>query len=79
MPDRHPRLRRVAYLTSVMMCCAAFVLALTGIATTQGHVRPNGEAAAAVKRLQQQVSEHSGRCHRQQPQQQPTVAPQREV
>jgi hypothetical protein len=78
MPDRHPRLRRVAYLTAVMMCCAAFVLALTGIATTQGHVRPNGEAAAAVKRLQhqQQVSDHSGRCHRVQ---QTTVAPQREV
>jgi hypothetical protein len=76
MPDRHPRLRRVAYLTAVMMCCAAFVLALTGIATTQGHVRPNGEAAAAVKRLQeQQVSEHSGRCHRQQT----TVATQPEV
>ena len=76
MPDRNPRWRRVAYLTAVMMCCAAFVLALTGIATTQGHVRPNGEAAAAVKRLQEQVYQHSGRCHRQQ---QPTVAPQREV
>ena len=64
MPERRPRLRRVAYLAAVMMSCAAFVFSLTGIATTQGHVKPNGDAAAAVKRLQQQVDDHGGPCHR---------------
>jgi hypothetical protein len=63
MPERRPRLQRVAYVAAVMMSCAAFVLSLTGIATTQGHVKPNGDAAAAVKRLQQQrVDVHD--CHR---------------
>jgi hypothetical protein len=55
-------MRRVAYVAAVMMSSAAFVLSLTGIATTQGHVRPNGDAAAAVKRLQQRVDVHQ--CHR---------------
>jgi hypothetical protein len=73
MPDRRPRLRRVAYLSAVMLSCATFVMALTGIATTQGHVKPNGEAAAAVKRLQQQIDDHAARCHK------PVVTPQREV
>jgi hypothetical protein len=64
MPERRPPVRRVAYLAAVMMSCGAFVFSLTGIATTQGHVKPNGDAAAAVKRLQQQVDDHGGRCHR---------------
>ena len=76
MPERRPRLRRVAYLAAVMMSCAAFVFALTGIATTQGHVKPNGDAAAAVKRLQERVAEQ-GRCHRQHVA--PASAAQREV
>jgi hypothetical protein len=62
MPERRPRLQRVAYLAAVMMSCAAFALSLTGIATTQGHVKPNGDAAAAVKRLQERVDVHD--CHR---------------
>jgi len=65
MPERRPRARRVAYVAAVMMSCGAFVFSLTGIATTQGHVKPNGDAAAAVKRLQQQqVDQHTGQCHR---------------
>ena len=75
MSDSRPRLRRVAYLAAVMLSCGAFVFSLTGIATTQGHVKPNGDAAAAVKRLQERVD--VGDCHRQQ-----TVTPasgQREV
>jgi hypothetical protein len=76
MPERRPRLQRVAYLAAVTMSCAAFALSLTGIATTQGHVKPNGDAAAAVKRLQERVAE-PGRCHRHQV---PTTpAAQREV
>ena len=75
MPERRPRLQRVAYLAAVTMSCAAFALSLTGIATTQGHVKPNGDAAAAVKRLQQRVDAHD--CHRRQA---PAVpAAQREV
>jgi hypothetical protein len=62
MPERRPRLQRVAYLAAVTMSCAAFALSLTGIATTQGHVKPNGDAAAAVKRLQERVDVHD--CHR---------------
>jgi hypothetical protein len=66
MRERRPPMRRVAYLAAVTMSCGAFVFSLTGIATTQGHVKPNGDAAAAVKRLQQQqqVDQHTGRCHR---------------
>jgi hypothetical protein len=62
MPERRPRLQRAAYVAAVMMSCAAFVLSLTGIATTQGHVKPDGDAAAAVKRLQERVDVHD--CHR---------------
>jgi hypothetical protein len=62
MPERRPLMRRVAYVSAVMMSSGALVFSLTGIATTQGHVKPNGEAAAAVKRLQQQISAHD--CHR---------------
>jgi hypothetical protein len=57
----------VAYVAAVMMTCGAFVFSLTGIATTQGRVTPNGDAATAVKRLQQQVDDHVGRCHKQTP------------
>jgi hypothetical protein len=62
MPERRSVVRRVAYVSAVMMSSAAFVLSLTGIATTQGHVKPNGDAAAAVKRFEQRVSSHD--CHR---------------
>jgi hypothetical protein len=76
MPERRPRLRRVAYLAAVMMSSAAFVFSLTGIATTQGHIKPNGDAAAAVKRLQEQRRVDAHDCHRHE-----SVAPaaQREV
>jgi hypothetical protein len=62
MPERRPLVRRVAYVAAVMMSSGAFALSLTGIATTQGHMKPNGDAAAAVKRLQQRVDAHD--CHR---------------
>jgi hypothetical protein len=78
MPERRSRLRRLAYVAAVMMSSAAFALSLTGIATTQGKVKPNGDAAAAAKRLlqqqQQEVDVHD--CHRHQS---VTPAAQREV
>jgi hypothetical protein len=74
MPDRRPRLRRAAYMAAVTTTCGAFVLSLAGIAQTQGQIKPNGDAAAAVKRLQQRAHE---RCPHHQQQQ--TTATQRAV
>lgn len=63
MPERRPRLRRLAYLTAVATTCAAFALSLTGIAQTEGQVKPNGKAAALAKQLEQRA--HDVRdCHR---------------
>jgi hypothetical protein len=62
MPERRPRLRRVAYFTAVGTSCAAFALSLAGIANTQGQVKPNGDAAALVKKLERQTT-HAP-CHR---------------
>jgi hypothetical protein len=74
MSERRPRLRRAAYLTAVGTSCAAFVLSLAGIANTQGQMKPDGEAAALVKKLEQQTAH--GRCHRPAP---PTTSAQGEV
>jgi hypothetical protein len=64
MPERRPRARRLAYLAAVTASATAFALTLNGIATTQGQLKPNGDAAAAVKHWQQQVADHHGRrCH----------------
>jgi hypothetical protein len=63
MPERRPPVRRLAYLAGVTTSVAAFALTLNGIATTQGQVRPDGEAATAVKRWEQQVADHGRRCH----------------
>jgi hypothetical protein len=62
MPERRPRLRRAAYLTAVATSCGAFALSLAGIARTQGQVRPDGNAAALAKQLQQQRVHE--RCHK---------------
>jgi hypothetical protein len=64
MPERRPRLRRVAYLTAVAGSCGAFALSLAGIARTQGQIQPGGNAAALTKQVQQR--EHH-RCHRPRP------------
>jgi hypothetical protein len=63
MPERRPPVRRLAYLAAVTTSVALFALTLNGIATTQGQVKPNGEAATAVKRWQQQVADHGRACH----------------
>ena len=70
MSERRPRLRRLAYLTAVGTSSAAFALSLAGIATTQGQIKPNGDAAALAKKLEQQSH---GPCHR------PVQTQQREV
>jgi hypothetical protein len=79
MPERRPRLRRAAYLAAVTTTIGAFAGSLAGIATTQGQVKPNGDAAALARKLQQREDVRFGHhCHRGAP---PTTAPtvQREV
>jgi hypothetical protein len=80
MPERRPRLRRVAYLAAVTTTVGAFAGSLAGIATTQGQVKPDGNAAALARKLQQRedVRMHGhGQCHRALPTAPPTT--QREV
>jgi hypothetical protein len=80
MPERRPLLRRAAYLAAVTATVAAFAGSLAGIATTQGQVKPNGDAATLVRKLQQRQDVRMGHgCHRHAPA--PTTQPvsQREV
>lgn len=71
MPERRPRLRRLAYLTAVATSCAALALSLAGIARTEGHVKPDGNAAALAKQLE--------RTHDVRDCQRPVATPGREV
>jgi hypothetical protein len=70
MPERRPRLRRVAYLSAVALSVGAFALSLTSIARTEGRIQPDGNAATLIKQVQQQ--DHRP-CHK------PPVSTQREV
>jgi hypothetical protein len=71
-PDRAPRgslLRRVCFAATSLALTAAFALSLSGIATTRGAVRPDGQAAAIAAR-QRIANESDGattgrhHCHR---------------
>jgi hypothetical protein len=53
MPERRPLLRRAAYLAAVTTTIGAFAGSLAGIAHTQGQVKPDGDAAALARKLQQ--------------------------
>jgi hypothetical protein len=68
-PDhaRGSLLRRVCFMASALALTAAFAFALTGIATTRGAVRPDGQAAAIAAAQQRTANESfTGRhhCHR---------------
>ena len=69
-PDRAPRgslLRRVCFAVTALALTAAFALTLSGIATTRGAVRPDGQAAAIAAQQQRIASDGTtGRhhCHR---------------
>jgi hypothetical protein len=69
-PDRArgSLLRRVCFAATAFALTAAFALALSGIATTRGAVRPDGQAAAIAAEQQQRITNDSftGRhhCHR---------------
>ena len=52
MPERRPLLRRAAYLAAVTTTIGVFAGSLAGIASTQGQVKPNGDAAALARKLQ---------------------------
>jgi hypothetical protein len=61
MPDRPPaprRWRRTAFATLLTAAVAAFAGSLAGIATTEGKLRPGGDAAQAEQRLQRQHVPH---------------------
>jgi len=75
MPDRRSRrsraslLRRSGFLAVTVGLLIAFGATLSGIATTQGTVRPDGEAAEIAARQARSTSPHRGvdcpRHHRQ--------------
>jgi hypothetical protein len=54
-------IRRVTYLVALTLACGAFGFALSGIAGTQGKLRPDGKAAELVK---QQLEQPRGDCPR---------------
>jgi hypothetical protein len=60
MPDPPPRARwrRTAFATLLTAAVAAFAGSLAGIATTEGKLRPGGDAAQAEQRLQRQHAPH---------------------
>jgi hypothetical protein len=65
-PDRSRRasfLRRAGFTATAAALTGAFALTLSGIATTRGAVRPDGQAAAIAARQQ---TSFTGRhhCHR---------------
>ena len=70
-PDRGRRslLRRVCFTATALALTAAFAFTLSGIATTRGAIRPDGQAAAIA--AQQRLADDSAgdgvtrhRCHR---------------
>jgi hypothetical protein len=66
-PDNAPRasllLRRVGFAAMAAALIAAFALTLSGIATTRGAVRPNGQAAANAAAQQRTSDVATGRHH----------------
>ena len=68
-PDhaRGSLLRRVCFAATALVLTGAFAFTLTGIATTRGAVRPDGQAAAIAAQQQRIANDSStGRhhCHR---------------
>jgi hypothetical protein len=65
-PDHSRRasfLRRLGFAATAAALTGAFALTLSGIATTRGAVRPDGQAAAIAAR-QQTAFTARHRCHR---------------
>jgi hypothetical protein len=65
-PSRAPLLRRAGFLAAALGLMIAFGTTLSGIATTQGTVQPQGEAAAlAAKQVRSTATHSRGDCPRQ--------------
>jgi hypothetical protein len=66
-PDDAPRgslLRRVCFVATALALTAAFAFTLSGIATTRGAVRPDGQAAAIAAQQQRIAGDGvAGRHH----------------
>ena len=62
MPERRPLLRRAAYLAAVTTTIGVFAGSLAGIASTEGQVKPNGDAAALARKLQQREDVRFGQA-----------------
>jgi hypothetical protein len=65
--SRGPLLRRVSFAATAVALSGAFAFTLSGIASTRGAVRPDGQAAAiAAAQQQRNVDSATGRhhCHR---------------
>jgi hypothetical protein len=65
--SRGPLLRRVTFAVSAIALTGAFAVALSGIATTRGAVRPGGQAAAIAAAQQRSAGDGAsfrrGHCH----------------
>jgi hypothetical protein len=69
MPERTDRrgwLRRAAFITSALALTFAFAVSLSGIASTQGTVQPDGQAAAiaAQQTARTDAADDHRDCHR---------------
>jgi hypothetical protein len=69
MPERTGRpgwLRRVAFLASAVALTFAFALSLSAIASTEGTIAPDGQAAAIAAKQATQADEAADHrdCHR---------------
>jgi hypothetical protein len=66
-PDRGSRgrlFRRVSFAATTVALSGAFAFTLSGIATTRGAVRPDGQAAAiAAAQQQRSIDAATGRHH----------------
>jgi hypothetical protein len=63
MPDRASRgslVRRVCFVATSLVLTAAFAISLSGIATTRGAVRPDGQAAAIAAQQQRIANQNGG-------------------
>jgi hypothetical protein len=59
-PRHAPLLRRAGFLAAALGLVIAFGTTLSGIATTQGTVQPQGEAAALAAKQVHSTSAHRG-------------------
>jgi hypothetical protein len=65
--SRAPLLRRATFAVSAIALTGTFAVALSGIATTRGAVRPDGQAAAIAAAQQRSAGDGAsfrrGHCH----------------